>query len=245
MSKWLLRAKPTGVMPQMRLFCFAYAGGSAMLYRPWQSGIDPRIEVVALQLPGRGSRMGEPPMTDINALVRELAQQITPLTDLPFAFFGHSLGGLLAFEVARYCLLHHLPLPQHLFASGCNAPQKRNPSENLHLLSDDDLIAKLQTFNGTPPDVLAHRELMELVLPTIRADFSLVETWQYRPMPLLNLPITVLAGKRDDRSSPEQAEAWQLETQGPSRVVWFEGDHFFIHGENDAVLAHVQATLLG
>lgn len=245
MSKWLLRAKPGGVMPHMRLFCFAYAGGNAMLYRPWQTQIDPRIEVVALQLPGRSTRMGEPPVTDMEQLVKQLAHEIAPLTDLPFAFFGHSLGGLLAFEVTRYARVQNLRLPQHLFASGCNAPQARNPSENLHLLSDDDLIAKLQTFNGTPPDVLAHRELMQLVLPTIRADFSLAETWQYRPLPLLNLPITVLAGKQDDRSTAPQAQAWQRETEGPCRVIWFEGDHFFIHGENDAVLAQVQATLLG
>ncbi len=245
MSKWFLRGKPTGVLPQMRLFCFAYAGGNAMLYRPWQTRIDPRIEVVAVQLPGRSTRMTEPAPTDMNQLVPQLASEMAALCDLPFAFFGHSLGGLLAFEVARYARMQQLRLPQHLFASGCNAPQARNPSENLHLLSDDDLIAKLETFNGTPPGVLAHRELMQLVLPTIRADFSMVETWQYRPLPLLSLPITVLAGKLDDRSTTDQAEAWQRETQGPCRVIWFEGDHFFIHGENDAVLAQVQATLLG
>jgi medium-chain acyl-[acyl-carrier-protein] hydrolase len=241
MNQWLVRQ--TNSNHRLRLFCFSYAGGNAAIYHPWQQAFDPRIEVCAVQLPGRGRRMGQAPYTQLSSLVKELAAVVTHEKQLPFAFFGHSLGALLAFEIARYCQLHHLPMPVHLFASGCNAPQKRNKSEGMHLMSDDDLIDKLKSYNGTPPEVLANRELMELVLPTIRADFGMAEDYHYRSALLLPTPITVLAGRKDDRSSQEQVQAWQLETKGHCEVHWFEGDHFFIHPENAAVRACVEAAL--
>lgn len=242
MNKWLVRQG--GGKPLMRLYCFSYAGGNAMMYRPWQQKLDPRIEVVAIQLPGRGMRMTEPLFTDMQKLVPELTAVIMrDAGTLPFAFFGHSLGSMLSFEITRYCHARQLPMPVHAFFSGCSAPQMRNPSDNMHLMSDHDLMQKLKEYNGTPPAVLANQELMELVLPMIRADFSLVETWKYRSMPLLAVPISVLAGKKDDRSSDEQVQGWQRESSGPFAVHWFEGDHFFIHGENEQVRTCVEQTL--
>lgn len=241
MSKWLMRQG--GGKPHVRLFCFAYAGGNAMLYRPWQQQMDTRIEVLPVQLPGRGVRMMETPYSDMQKLVPDLAEVILREASVPFAFFGHSLGSLLAFEIIRYCQTKQLPLPVHAFFSGCAAPQFRKPPEGMHLMPDDELMDKLKAYNGTPPAVLANRELMELVLPMIRADFSIVETWQYRPMPLFPTPISVLAGRQDDRTSEEQATGWAKESSGSCSVHWFEGDHFFIHGENEQVRTVVEDTL--
>ena len=154
----------------------------------------------------------------------------------PFAFFGHSLGALLAYETARYCQSKNWPLPKHLFVSGCTAPQDRRPARNLHKLGDDELIGSLREYNGTPPEILENRELMEILLPMIRADFQLAE--EYRPShgPALPLGITALFGTRDEHVSHEEVKNWAKETAGEFDVRAFEGDHFFINGAAGEVL---------
>ncbi len=259
MSQWFVRQ--SNVKHRLRLFCFSYAGGNATIYHPWQQAFHPGVEICAVQLPGRGRRMAQPPYTEFTRLVEDLGQLIveenkeenkdenkqerTQKTPLPFAFFGHSLGALLGFELARYFQRHHLPLPQHLFVSGCNAPQQRNPPQGMHLMPDHELIESLRRYNGTPSEILANRELMALVLPTIRADFRMVEEYTYCPAPPLPIPITVLAGRKDEHSSPAQAQAWQHETRAPCELHWFEGDHFFIHPEIAEVRRLVESSLQG
>ncbi|MES2316830.1 MAG: alpha/beta fold hydrolase [Pseudomonadota bacterium] len=238
---WILRQPGPG--RRLRLFCFSYAGGNAASYLPWQAELDPAIEVCALQLPGRGARMGETPYSCLASLVAALAPVIASRNALPFAFFGHSLGALVAFEVARHLQRHGMPMPEHLFVSGCEAPQYRSPPKNLHALPEAELIESLRSYNGTPSEVLAHRELMELLLPTIRADFSLVDNYHYDPAPLLTIPVTVLAGRGDDHVATGLVEQWQRETEAACEIEWFDGDHFFIHSERRAVLRCVAAGL--
>jgi surfactin synthase thioesterase subunit len=228
---------------RFRLFCFAYAGGSAASFAAWQAELDPAIEVCAIQLPGRGSRFGESPCRSMPELVLRIAEKVAGQNDLPFAFFGHSLGALMAYEVACYCARHGLPMPEHLFASGCNAPQMRSPSKNLHLYADAHLISALHDYKGTPPEVLRNLELMNLLLPMVRADFSLAENYQYHPRAPLGIPVSVLAGRRDEYTTPAQVEGWQRETSGPFSVHWFDGDHFFLNDERRAVLDCVGAEL--
>ncbi|MBI3230104.1 MAG: thioesterase [Burkholderiales bacterium] len=240
-TPWLVRQ--AGGPRRFRLYCFPHAGGSAVNYRQWQSKLSPAIEVCAVQLPGRGQRMAETPYSDLPTLVKALAPIIAHQSHLPFAFFGHSMGALIAFELARYCQLHDLPTPQALFVSGTAAPQHRRPSEGLHKMSDDELLNALAKFNGTPPEVLQHKELMAMMLPMMRADFAMVENYQYFPAPILNMPLTVLVGKKDDRTTPEQADGWAKETSNICRVQWFDGDHFFINSETDAVLDCVSSDL--
>lgn len=240
---WIVRQ--SGPQRRLRLYCFSYAGGSAAAYLPWQSDLDPAIEVCAVQLPGRGARMAETPYSSLPALVAALGQVIRAGSALPFAFFGHSLGALVAFELARFCQRQALPTPEHLFVSGCEAPQYRSAPKNLHQLPHDELVASLRSYNGTPQEVLDHRELMELLLPTIRADFALVDNYRYQPGALLAMPLTVLAGRGDDHVEPGQVEQWRLETTAGCRVQWFDGDHFFINSQQRAVLSCVAADLAG
>lgn len=240
-SPWLLRQPDA--RRSFRLYCFSYAGGSASSYLPWQAALDPAIEVCAVQLPGRGPRLAESPMRSLALLIDTLAQIIPHQDDLPFAFFGHSLGGLVAFELARHCQRHHLAMPEHLFVSASNAPQCRPPGRRLHELDDAGLIAALKDYNGTPPAALEDRELMELLLPSIRADFALVDEYQYHPGPPLDIPVTVLAGKHDKHVLSERLCQWQAETTEACSLHWFEGDHFFIHANQRAVLDCVQAEL--
>jgi medium-chain acyl-[acyl-carrier-protein] hydrolase len=240
-SRWLIRRHAAHA--RLRLFCLPFAGGNASVYAPWQAELGPDIEVCAVQLPGRASRLSELPLTSLPELIETLANIVAREAGLPFAFFGHSMGALLGFEVARHCARHGLPTPVRLFASGCAAPQRRAEKEPVHCLPDDELIAELGTYNGTPPELLAHRELMALVLPMLRADFGLVENYVYRPGPLLNIPVTVLAGVDDPHVERAQAEAWSLESNARCDLEWFNGDHFFIQQETAQVLGCVRRYL--
>lgn len=243
-TPWFIRQP--NMKGNLRLYCFSYAGGNPMNYLSWQEGLSASIEMCAIQLPGRGARLMESSYCVWSTLIEDLAQALFELdkNSLPFAFFGHSLGALIAFELVRYSKRHRLPMPIHLFVSGCAAPQHRSPSLNLHKKSDDKLIETLTSYNGTPPEILENCELMELVLPAIRSDFALSENYKYIPDMILELPITVLAGKCDSRISPEQVDGWKKETADSCRPYWFDGDHFFINPERTNVLNLINLIML-
>jgi medium-chain acyl-[acyl-carrier-protein] hydrolase len=240
-TSWFIRT--SNAHRRFLLYCFCYAGGNAASFLPWQQLIHPDVEICAVQLPGRGARFHEDPYTSFAELVERLAGLIAQHGHRQFAFFGHSLGGLLAFELARSLRDKGLATPSHLFISGCDAARYRSPSKQLHLLDDKSLVQELTTLNGTPSEVLANDELMALMLPTIRADFALVEGYRYQPRPPLDIPMSVLAGKLDPVDSPEQVVGWNDETTGPFEVQWFEGDHFFIQPEQASVLAFLNTRL--
>lgn len=241
-TPWLVRQP--GVDARMRLYCFSYAGGSAASYAPWRRALHPAIELCAVQLPGRGARFGEAPYTDFPELVRELGASMGLQDDLPFAFFGHSLGGLVAFELARHCRQLGYAAPQRLIVSGCEAPRHGGPSERLHELPDDDFIEALGSYNGTPQEILRNQELMSLLLPGIRADFALAADYRYQPGPPLPMPITVLAGRQDHHTKHSLLDGWHAETTSACQIRWFHGDHFFIDSERQSVLDRICSDLL-
>lgn len=226
----------------MRLYCFAYAGGNAYSFSQWHLGAGPLAQICAVQLPGRGARFGEKPFTDFGELIDALVEMMARQAPVPFAFFGHSLGSLVAFELARRLSRSGMATPLRLIVSGCGAPRLRGPGEGLHRLDDAGLLAKLRKLNGTPPEILAHEELMAVLLPTIRADMELVDNYRYSAAAPLPVPITVLAGRRDEFEL-EEVEGWAEETAASCRVEWFAGDHFFINSERAAVLKCISDEL--
>ncbi|WP_369981523.1 thioesterase II family protein [Xanthomonas bundabergensis] len=240
-NPWLIRM--TAQPPRMRLFCFAYAGGSAFNFASWRAALHPSVEICALQLPGRGARIAEPPIASMQTLLKSMAPAVTQHSNLPFAFFGHSVGALIAFELARYLRLHGVAGPQCLFMSGCQAPQFRSPSRQLQRLPDAAFIEELRGYNGTPAEVLESSELMTLMLPAIRADFALAENYAYRSGPLLQVPISVYAGKQDDNKGAGQVEGWSKETSASCRTTWFDEGHFFINTHRAAVLDQLNIEL--
>lgn len=241
-NRWLVRQP--GAPGRMRLFCFSYAGGSAASYYPWHAKLAPAIEVCAIQLPGRGARLSEPPQRSLALLVETLAQVIDLRDDMPFAFFGHSLGGLLAFELARYCQRRGDPVPERLFVSGSVAPHRRPPSRRLHELDDTDLIAALRQYNGAPAAALDEPELMALMLPAVRADFALAADYEYGGGAPLTIPVSVYGGDRDPHVDFEDLSRWQDDTTEPIRLHRFVGDHFFIQSARDEVLAQLRGELM-
>lgn len=230
-----------------RLFCFPYAGAGASVYRPWVAAFAPSIEIIGVQLPGRESRFTEPPFDRmgplLEALLPAILAAISPGLDpssahppaRPFAFFGHSLGALVAFELCRRLRAAGAKLPAHLFVSGRSAPQIALDEEPLHALPDKDLIAGLVRYNGTPAAVLADEELMELVLPAVRADFAIHETYAYASERPLDLPLTAFGGTADDTVTEAHLEAWRPQTSRGFRRQMFPGDHFYLNDAQEAL----------
>ncbi len=220
---------------RLRLFCFPYAGGASTAYREWPHAVLHDVEVVLVELPGRGRKIREPLHTRMEPLIQELAEVIEPQLTQPFAFFGHSMGALIAFELTHYVHQRWGYMPQKLYLSGREAPHVPDPREAFHLLPDHELINKLKTLNGTPREVLENKELMELMLPIIRADFAVCENYQYTPREPLPCPITVFGGKHDNNVPIEGLQEWQRHTSSHFQLHVLPGDHFFIHQSKETL----------
>lgn len=231
------------VAPTMRLFCFSYAGMGASAYRMWPAALPAEIEVVAIQLPGRESRLRDAPYTSIAAIVAALETTLPDQLVVPFAFFGHSMGAVVAFELARALARAGLPAPVHLFVSGRRPPRVPDPDPPMHALAAPEFIAELQRrYGGIPGEVLAHAELMELLLPCVRADITALETHEFTPGPKLQIPISAFGGTHDRRTPRAHLEAWREETSAEFRLREFPGEHFYLSSERDALLAEIVAT---
>jgi surfactin synthase thioesterase subunit len=226
----------------MRLFCFPHAGGSAVFYRTWARETGSALELQTVQYPGRADRMGDPLVADAHQLARLIAGAMAPLMDRPAALFGHSMGAVLAYEVARLLEERGTP-PVHLFVSGARPPHDRG--DERHAERDDDgLVEALIDLGGTDAEVLQDEELRELVLPYVRNDFALIESYLHRPEPRLNVPVTVLLGDSDPHVGPEVAERWREVTGGePFAVRVLPGDHFYLVPQQTTVIAEVLRTL--
>jgi len=185
--------------------------------------------VCAVELPGHGRRLMEPPITQLDTLIHHLEIAIQPWLDKPFVFFGHSLGALIAFELARSLRRHQSPTPDLLWVSAARAPHLKSPDPPIHQLSSADFIAELRRYSGTPDEVLADVELMELLLPMLRADFALLETYCYQEQAPLTYPITAFWGEADAIVSLEDIRPWQIHTDAAFTLERVAGDHFFVH----------------
>ena len=244
MSLWIRTFVPTPQAP-LRLFCFSYVGGTASVFRGWPQHFGPLAEVCAVQLPGRENRLREQPFTDLYALAERVATEVAPrLREKPFAFFGHSMGALLAFEVTRELRRRALPRPERLFVSAAYAPQHPDhPDPPRHTLPEAELIEELRRLGGTPDEVLQHEELLQLLLPTVRADFSLVDTYRYREEDPLDTPITAFGGRQDPSVTEEHLRAWQPQTRADFTLRIFPGDHFYLHAYEAEVVREIARRL--
>jgi medium-chain acyl-[acyl-carrier-protein] hydrolase len=218
------------------LVCFPYAGGDALIFRDWDHHFPSSIQVCSVQLPGRGRRLLEPAFTKLDSLIDTLTQVLRPLLDKPFALFGHSMGALVSFELAHSLRARYNLCPSYLFVSACRAPQLPAKSPPTYNLPNDELVEALRRLNGTPRQVLENPELMELMLPAIRADFEMTQTYQYLPKPALNCPIVAMGGLSDPDVTREDLEAWAKQTCSHFGVGMFPGDHFYLQTSASSLL---------
>lgn len=227
----------------MRLFCFPYAGGGAQLFRDWPDALPATVEVCSLQLPGRGRRLLESPFTDMRPLIQAVGRAMLPHLDKPFAFFGHSMGALVSFEVIRHLRKERGVLPACYFVSGCAAPQISGLHPPVNALPDADFINTLERLNGTPEEMLHNPVLMRLILPALRADFALCETYTYAGEPPLGCPITAFGGSQDPVVRPGHLRAWREQTEKSFSLRMLPGNHFFMHTSQPLLLRLISRAL--
>jgi medium-chain acyl-[acyl-carrier-protein] hydrolase len=239
---WFIFPRPDP-RAKLRLFCFPYAGGGTLIYRNWPGSLPAGVEVCSAQLPGRGARIQEAPFTSLAELVEVISAVIVPRLDKPFAFFGHSMGAMISFELARRLKENSLPQPVHLFVSGRRAPQTYRRDRLTHNLPESEFIEEVRRLNGTPHEVLAHPELMQLMMPLLRGDFSVVETYEYSPGPPLGCPITTYGGLEDREVSREDLLGWREQTTSSFQLRMLPGDHFFLNTARALLLRMISRQL--
>ncbi|HEX8692609.1 MAG TPA: alpha/beta fold hydrolase [Longimicrobium sp.] len=244
LGSWVMVPRPAP-SARLRLFCFPYAGGGASIFYPWARLLPPEVELCAVQLPGREARLSERPIGDLAELTDRLYDALLPYFDRPFAFFGHSNGGLMAFELARKLRREGRRGPVHLFVSGRPAPQLALDEPPIHSLPEPEFLDALRRFQGTPEEVLQNAEIMQLISPMLRADFALGETYAYREERPLAIPISSYGGRTDDEVSEEQAAAWREQTSAEFHLKMFPGGHFFLNTDRALVLEELSRELRG
>lgn len=228
----------------VRLFCFPFAGGAASTFIPWIEPLaEEEVELVLVQPPGRGSRFGELPHTNMNSLMEELMQSVTFIASrIPYAFFGHSLGSRVAYELCYRLMSRRLPLPGCFIASGSRAPHLPKEKPDLYDLPEKEFIQKLRNMNGTPKELLENKLLMELVIPLLRADFKISDTYLAKKA-RMPFPILVFSGEDDRDIAPYQLESWNDLTTQCCELATFPGDHFFIDQCREQVLTKISSVL--
>lgn len=243
LEKWFLRPRPID-KPQLRLFCFSYAGGGAALFCKWADELPPQVELCAIQLPGREDRFSEKALVRFDVLFDVLVHVLEPVTETPFIMFGHSLGALIGFELARYFYQTKNIQPKHLFLSARRAPHIPQTETPISHLSDREFALALRNrYEGIPQEIWTDQELLALFLPLMRADMQVLETYQWRPGNLLPCPISVFGGAADRHTSHADLNAWKQLTTGSFSSRIFPGDHFFIRTARSQIVQAITQDL--
>lgn len=240
-DEWIVRYRPNE-QARLRLFCFPYAGGGASIFRPWVDILPPEVEVCSIQLPGREYRVGTPAYTRIAPLEEALAEAIVPYLDRPFAFFGHSMGALVSFELARLLHKKYQKYPEHLFLAAYRAPQLPNPNIKIYHLPSEVFKVVLRS-EGIAEMVLQNEELMQAMLPTLRADFELCDTYEYTEEAPLACQFSLFGGLEDVRISQKDLELWPQHSSIGCSLTMLPGSHFFLHSAQDQLLAVLSREL--
>ncbi len=234
--------------PKIRLYCFPYAGGNAGIFSRWADSFGSDVEICAISLPGRWKRLNEPSIANMNTLSLEIADAVRAESKTPFAFFGHSMGAILSFEVSRLLRKQGAMLPDHLFVSGAQAPHTLNEADanrrkKVVHMNDDEFLGYLQLLSGTPGELLQNPEMRAHVLKTMLPDLQAIDGWQYKPAKPFNQNISVFVGTDDPVIDIDSARAWEQHTLNQCELNIISGDHFFIHTQKELLTHKIKRIL--
>jgi medium-chain acyl-[acyl-carrier-protein] hydrolase len=242
-NPWILGGRVT-TNARCRLFCLPHSGSGASLFSSWKNFLPSVLDICAIQLPGRENRLREPPLMQIHRIAEVLAAELQPYFDRPYILFGYSLGALIAFELARQLRRQGNPPAVSLFALARPAPHLAQTRPPLHQLPDDLFLLELtRRFNGMSPVILQDKELMELLLPTLRADITALETYVYQDAKPLDCSILTFGGSLDATTTEDELRAWQLHTNRSFELRIFPGDHFFIRSSQQSIFHSIAAQI--
>ena len=216
-------------MNKANLICFPHAGGSKFSYNRFIGVASGGLNIIPVELPGRGARIHEKLIENAYHMVDDVFEQIEPkiALDVPYAIYGHSMGALIGYLITRRIARESMPMPIHLFFSGAKPPFTLEEEPPVHLFKREELIDQLRRLGGIPDRILNNENLIRFLEPIVRADFRVIRTYQHHPEQPFNVPITVIIGTHENISR-QQALLWQKETVKKTEVKFFEGDHFFI-----------------
>lgn len=227
-----------------RLFCFPHAGGGPAAFFKWTQHLEEGIECVCLQYPGRGQRLREEPLTSVREIVDEIHEGFAEFFDKPFAFYGHSFGGVVAFELARQLRRAGLPGPSHLFVGAVRPPHLKGPHAPLHTLPEPEFVAGVQArYGGIPVEIAGDPEVLQMFMPAIRADFTAYETYRCEADAPLAVPILIFAGADDRAVQLESLQEWGLHTEAGFDLKVLPGDHFFPATSASELIAMLQKRI--
>nr|AFV96142.1 polyketide synthase [Cylindrospermum licheniforme UTEX B 2014]ARU81122.1 CylH [Cylindrospermum licheniforme UTEX B 2014] len=241
-QKWF-KVSPRNSQPQFRLFCFPHAGASSYIFNSWPEKFASKIEVCPIQLPGRGNRVKEPAFTKIKPLVQTFAPLLKPYLDVPFAFFGHSMGALLSFELARELRRQNYPNPDYLFVGGYRAPHIPDLNLPIYKLPEPKFIQAISGYGGIPENMLQDPFFLQTFLPTFRADFELLDTYFHTKEEPLESPIYIFGGLEDHTVGIKELSGWEEQTKANFKLKMFNGDHFFLRGVEDEIINIIEETI--
>jgi medium-chain acyl-[acyl-carrier-protein] hydrolase len=228
-----------------RLFCFPHAGGAPIAFFPWADLCGEDIECVGVQYRGRGQRLKEAPFTSVEEFVDEIGLDLSALCDKPFAFYGHSFGGLVAFTLARQLQRSGRPGPSHLFVGATRPPHLESPFPDIHGLADGEFIANIQSrYGGIPSIILEDAEVMKMFLPAMRGDFTAYESYRYQPAMALDIPITAFGGAQDKAVKADCLREWESHTAADFDLKILRGDHFFLQISAQELVRAVETRLV-
>ena len=239
---WLRRFHPAAPGAPT-LVCFAHAGGSASWFFPVSAQLSPELDVVAVQYPGRQDRRTEPQLDSIAAIADAALPALLPLADGPLALFGHSMGAVVAYEVALRLERAGAPPPAALLVSGRRAPSRVRVT-TVHERDDDGVVAELRALSGTESDLLSDPETRQMILPAVRADYRAIETYRCAPGGTVRCPVVALVGDADPQVTPDEARDWARHSTGPFDLRVFPGGHFYLLEHAAAVLAAIRGSVL-
>lgn len=223
--------------PSIHLFCFPYAGGNASIYDKWPAFFPPKIKVHSIEYPGRGGKSREKLIPNLNSLLENLEKEIVLKLprEIPFAFFGHSLGAIIAFELALLFKDKYDLKPIALFLSGSPSPEIVSSFPSMVSMSDQEFIEAIQELNGTPTTLIQTEEFKNFFLPILRNDFSLLDGYSKQRLQTLTTPLILFGGKKDTKAPLVDIEKWKGWTQLETTLHEIEGDHFFIHHPSNVI----------